>query len=363
MFIASVLFTILGIITLVFFFFKKKYSYWKVRGIEYIQPVIPYGNTKPSFTNKSAIGEWVADIYRTMKAKNVPHAGCYFLTSPIYFPIDLDLIKQIMQNDFVHFTDHRTFYNEKVDPLSANLFALQGQRWRDLRVKLTPTFTSGKMKLMFPIMIQIAEELIRTLNEECRLGPVEVKDISARFTTDVIGNCAFGIECNSLKDPNTEFRTKGNRIFGLTRWEMVLVLINFTFPNVMRRLGGRLVPKETADFFWDVIKTTTDYRIKNNVRRNDALQLLIDMMEGGGQDGDTSLTFSELAAQAFVFFAGGFETSSTLMCFALFELALNEDVQNRLRQEVIEEFKRNDGKITYESLFEMRYLDMVINGK
>ncbi|KAK9680002.1 Cytochrome P450 [Popillia japonica] len=282
MFIASVLFTILGIITLVFFFFKKKYSYWKVRGIEYIQPVIPYGNTKPSFTNKSAIGEWVADIYRTMKAKNVPHAGCYFLTSPIYFPIDLDLIKQIMQNDFVHFTDHRTFYNEKVDPLSANLFALQGQRWRDLRVKLTPTFTSGKMKLMFPIMIQIAEELIRTLNEECRLGPVEVKDISARFTTDVIGNCAFGIECNSLKDPNTEFRTKGNRIFGLTRWEMVLVLINFTFPNVMRRLGGRLVPKETADFFWDVIKTTTDYRIKNNVRRNDALQLLIDMMDSFG---------------------------------------------------------------------------------
>jgi hypothetical protein len=70
-----------------------------------------------------------------------------------------------------------------------------------------------------------------------------------------------------------------------------------------------------------------------------------------------------LAAQAFVFFLAGFETSSTTMTFCLFELASNPDIQEKLRQEIYEVLKRHDNKLTYDATMEMHYMEKVINGK
>jgi cytochrome P450 family 6 len=70
-----------------------------------------------------------------------------------------------------------------------------------------------------------------------------------------------------------------------------------------------------------------------------------------------------IAAQAFVFFLAGFETSSTTMTFCLYELAVNPDIQDRLRAEIDTVLQKYDGNINYESIFEMEYLDKVVNGK
>jgi hypothetical protein len=69
-----------------------------------------------------------------------------------------------------------------------------------------------------------------------------------------------------------------------------------------------------------------------------------------------------LAAQAFVFFLGGFETSSTTMMFCMYELSLHQDMQDRVREEIDDVLQKHDGKITYESIQEMEYLDKVVSG-
>lgn len=62
-------------------------------------------------------------------------------------------------------------------------------------------------------------------------------------------------------------------------------------------------------------------------------------------------------------FTAGFETSSTTMNFSLYELALNQDIQNKLRDEINSAIERHGGKLTYETMMDIPYLDQVINGE
>lgn len=72
---------------------------------------------------------------------------------------------------------------------------------------------------------------------------------------------------------------------------------------------------------------------------------------------------TDLIAQAVLFFVAGFETVSTTMTFLLYELALHPEVQDRLLQEIRENDAKNGGKFDYNSIQNLKYLDMVISGK
>ena len=74
------------------------------------------------------------------------------------------------------------------------------------------------------------------------------------------------------------------------------------------------------------------------------------------------LTDNLLVAQAFGFFVAGFESSSTTMTHTLYELALNPDIQDKLRQEINEHFAKHNGEFKYENIKDMKYLDKVYKG-
>lgn len=73
-------------------------------------------------------------------------------------------------------------------------------------------------------------------------------------------------------------------------------------------------------------------------------------------------TETQIIANAFGIFTAGFETVSSTICYCLYELALNKDIQDRVRQEVQLKLSNNDGKINKEFLLDLHYLDMVIAG-
>ena len=55
-----------------------------------------------------------------------------------------------------------------------------------------------------------------------------------------------------------------------------------------------MISSDVEDFFVDTVKDTIDYRVKHDVKRNDFLQLLIQLMDENQEDDvDTLATLTE----------------------------------------------------------------------
>jgi cytochrome P450 family 6 len=358
----------IAILAVVLVYYKWTYQYWRRRNLPYLEPRIPFGNNDSPFRQKDYPGMIVKRHYDIMKSKGWKHGGLYTILSPTYQVLDLDYIKNILTKDFQYFTDRGLYYNEKDDPLSAHLFAVGGQKWRNLRTKLTPTFTSGKMKMMFQALLDCEPNLLQKIETDRVAGvPTDIKEALGCFTTDIIGSVAFGLDFNAFAEDNSPFREYGRKIFAFSKFTLIKLILASNFPKIARFLGVTQNQEDISKFFIKVVKDTVSYRENNNYSRKDFLQLLIDLKnnkraenEGYKRDGNT-LSIDEIAAQCFVFFAAGFETSSTTMTFALYELSKHQELQDKVRNEINTVLAKHQGKITYEAIQEMKYMDQVIN--
>ncbi|XP_024876802.1 cytochrome P450 6A1-like, partial [Temnothorax curvispinosus] len=266
----------------------------------------------------------------------------------------------ILIKDFSTFANRGIPTFKKADPLSQHLVALEPKRWRPLRTRLSPVFTSGKLKEMFSLISECADHLVQYMEKvTSRDEPVECRELTAKYTTDTIGSCAFGIEMNALSDEDSEFRKMGRKLFKPT-WKSILRFrMRQMFPRLYELSAYVLPQTEVTKFFTRVIVETMDYRETNNITRHDFVDTLRDLKKHPDKLGDIELTDSLIAAQAFVFFAAGFETSSTTISNALYELALNKKIQDNLREEIDEVYKKHGRDLTYDNIKKMDYLDKV----
>ncbi|XP_074025901.1 probable cytochrome P450 6a23 [Leptinotarsa decemlineata] len=372
----TITYILAAVVASIYFFQKWIYSYWERRGVKYMEPEFFYGNVRDMIQTKIFSGDLFKRFYDDLKSRKVKYGGIYAFFTPVFIPIDLDLIKSIMLKNFHHFVNRGGYVNEEADPLSGHLFSLEDEKWRNLRTKLTPTFTSGKLKMMFQTLVACTSGLEDILSEHSILqDAVDIKDVSARFTTDAIGSVAFGIDCNSLKNPDSEFRQWGKGIFEQSIIGKLRGILLMTLPNnFLHAIGFKVINRTTSDFLMNVVRKTVEYREENNVYRKDFMHLLLQLKnrskvsddanitkEEDKNKGSDTLTFNEVAAQCFVFFVAGFETSATTMTFALLELSLNQDIQDKLRQEINTVLKKHDMQFTYDSVMEMKYLEKVID--
>lgn len=128
-------------------------------------------------------------------------------------------------------------------------------------------------------------------------------------------------------------------------------------------------------FFSEIVRQNLEYREKNNIVRKDYFQLLMQIRNTGkvGEDGDDwktestqekkTLTLNEMAANTYIFILAGYESSATTMTFFMYEMAKNPDIQQKVFEEINEVLQKHNGKLNYDSLSEMRYLESCIDGK
>ncbi|KAK1137957.1 hypothetical protein K0M31_002449 [Melipona bicolor] len=352
-------------------FLTSTFDFWKSRGVQFRKPTVLFGNFSDMLLFRKSLPESIKGMYEWFEDER--YFGVFRVRSPMLILRDPDLVKDIFVKNFACFSNRGIPINSQ-DPLSAHLFNLEGKKWKSLRSKLTPAFSSGKLKRMFYLLAECGEEfqkLIDTSSETDR--PYEIRELAAKFTIDVIGSCAFGIQINALTDEESEFHRAAKKLskpsYTATLWRMLRTAL----PKLYKFLGVQVIDPGVSKFFKDMVSQMISQREEHGIKRHDFMDLLIELKNKGtldesanGQvwndvDGEEiELDENSIAAQAFVFFIAGYETSSNIIAFCLHELALNTEIQERTRRDIQDAIENRNGKLTYDAVQDMKYLDMVI---
>lgn len=155
---------------------------------------------------------------------------------------------------------------------------------------------------------------------------------------------------------------------------------------IIHILGITFFSNKARRFFERITKETIEYRKRTGLVRPDIIHFLkaaqrvrlnyekhdgnenekFDVIQDSGvlesnNFGQKCITDEDIAIQVLTFFFGGYDHVSTVLCHTSYELAVNTDVQDKLTKEIDSTLESCNGKLTYDALMRMKYLDTVIS--
>ncbi|XP_015431466.1 PREDICTED: cytochrome P450 6k1-like [Dufourea novaeangliae] len=358
--IVNFLFAVTAIWVIFYLYTRYNHTYWKRLGIPSLRTHWFYGNLEDGILFRKSPSVVVGELH--LEAPESDVLGIYILQKPFLLVRNPELIKQILVKDFNVFPDRFFTAESRSDKIgSSNLFTIKNPEWRQLRTKITPVFTSGKMKKLFYLIIETADTMKNYLHDEFSDGTktktMLMKDVTMKYTTNIISSVAFGVCVNSFDTNNNEFFRRAQKGLRQTFFGGLQLSIMFFFPYISSFMGKKILGSAT-DYLRKVFWDSMDNREITKTKRGDLIDSLIEL-KNNKQENDYKLKGDVLVSQAAIFFIAGRESSVATMCFALFELARNPGLQKRARNEILQILETQE--LTYESIQNMKYVNQVIS--
>ncbi|XP_051742541.1 cytochrome P450 3A40-like isoform X3 [Ctenopharyngodon idella] len=282
---------------------------------------------------------------------------------------DLEIIKTVLVKEcYSNFTNRRIRKVDLAGPFGDGIIMVRDEKWKRIRNSLSPYFTSGRLKEIFPIAVTHADRFIKNMQKRDHEQPVKTKEVVAPYSLDVVTSSSFSVDIDSINNPDDPFVINIKKFvqFNVFSPLFLLILMFPSFAILLSKLGITLFSKSSMDFFYSVLRKIKDEH-KESDGRVDFLKLMIQNQIPDDQaKNDTSdqpakgLTDHEILSQSLVFILGGYETTSTTLTFLLYNLATNPDCLEKLVEEIDTNFPP-DTPITYDALMKMDYLEMAIN--
>ncbi|XP_003228211.1 cytochrome P450 3A9 [Anolis carolinensis] len=296
--------------------------------------------------------------------------GIYDGRQPVMAILDPAIIKTVLVKEcYTTFTNRRNFGATGV--LKSAISLAEDEHWKRVRTVLSPTFTSGKLKEMFPIIKHYGEALMRNVQKKVDMDePLVVKDVFGAYAMDVVTSTSFGVNIDSMNNPKDPFVKEIQKLTKFRSFDPRIILL-FTFPilrTVFEALNIQIFSAEAVDFFTrSFAKMKAGRAGETKEGRVDFLQLMIDSQTSNGHHQSNGidhtykgLTDDEILAQAFIFVFAGYEPTSNSLGYMAYMLATHPDVQQKLQDE-IDSVLPNKAPLTYDAIMQLEYLDMVLN--
>ncbi|KAL9984597.1 hypothetical protein ACROYT_G006909 [Oculina patagonica] len=329
------------------------YSAFKKLGISGPTPLPLFGNTGRALLDPNGVPKLHVEWYK----KYGKVFGMYLFRTPFLMVGDPDMIKDIFIKEFPKFHDRKGLMDVP-KPYDRMLSIVTGQKWKDIRNTLSPTFSASKMKHMMTFMNEALDTLMQKVDKISKTG--EIVDFHRwlqSLTMEVILSTAFGVKAETQtveNDPITELAKKAmapNPLLG------IMLLIPFG-DRLLKYLPDPFNFEKIGAVAANIIAERTKADGNSKAYRKDMLQLMLDAKE---ETGGEKIDNDDIMAQALVFLFAGYDTSSTTLGFVCYHLATDTHVQDKLRDEIDHMWPGDEVSPSYDVLNKMEYLDMVIN--
>lgn len=136
------------------------------------------------------------------------------------------------------------------------------------------------------------------------------------------------------------------------------------------------MPPTVKAYVMRLVTFQINQREREHIMRKDFMQFLIQIRNAGcinaddsdwridgGAESTKTLSIEQCAAQVFLFYLAGFDTSASVAAYTVFETSRNRRVLELLQHEIDETLARHSGELTYEGIAEMKYLELCVMGK
>ncbi|XP_023219934.1 uncharacterized protein LOC111621915 [Centruroides sculpturatus] len=342
----------IGIFLALYLYLTRNFGYWKRLGIPEVPPIPLTGSFRFDLNSHQGKAE---QVWYNKYGKIF---GIYEGTNPVLIIADPDLLKDILVKDFHVFSEIRDiqFGDPIIDKM---LFVLRAERWKEVRNLITPTFTSGKMRLMSKSINDCCKTLENNLVEGAKTKKeVDVNKFFGAYTIDVVARCAFGMNLDSCNDPNNPFVKAADQILNSAAWRFLIAIM---LPRFARLIRLSVFDPSMSLFFKNAIMQVINNRKQSkDSKSKDFLQLMLDAENDNENSSQKKiLEMDDIVAQCVMFFISGYFTTMATLSFLAHELAINQTVQEKLYQEIKETVKDNE-ELDYDTVFGMKYLETVV---
>ncbi|KAK6976670.1 cytochrome P450 3A2 [Biomphalaria glabrata] len=288
---------------------------------------------------------------------------------------DLNLIKEILVKDFENFTVRYRSIETKTN-LGKGLSSASAGTWQRHRHVTNPMFTGVRMKAMLHHVTASARNLTELIRQCVERGDlISIKQISTKFSTEVIARVGFGIYTHPASTEETEFAHYSRTLLNFGNFKMRKSAVTFLyyFPHVYSFLQSFIssldfINSKSDQYFNTIVKAAIDARKRELIDENNARDMLDLLTKASVEDNDIKLTQKgakkmteeEIMANSKILILAGVETIATALQGIMFCLAQHPEVQVKVVREVDEVITDLDN-IEYEQLSQLKYTEQVIN--
>ncbi len=256
----------------------------------------------------------------------------------IHYVCDPEMITELLAGVGRNFPKSQ-FTRNVIGPAVGNGMILsEGEKWRAQRHRYAPLFAARNLPVLTSHFAATGDELADFFARV--KGDVDVADAAQEATLTNISRVMFsGSEAVSKQDIRQGMRRFTDYISYMSLFDLM------GLPTWLPRLKWLRSKKAITDLRQLTRDVIENRQAARHQEAEDFLDLLIEALESDREDIDTTVD------NLLTFVAAGYETSANTVAWGLYLLALNPEVQDILRAEILTACP--EGPITFEILPQM----------